>query len=104
MTLLVGTDAIAFPSPALMASKSACEHTLRVHTVDGLHVGLRGLLECGTVHGGSHHNHLVDCLHDLLGIRTGNRLQEKIRCPIHILDEGVRSSRELASSRADRAT
>merc|ERR1719188_2511603 len=35
-------------------------------------------------------------------IHAGDRLQEEIRCPIHILYEWVRSSRELASSRADR--
>merc|ERR1719188_1158757 len=76
----------------------------RRHRSDRLNMGLSSLLQGSAVHSRAHHNHLVDCLHDLLGVRAGDRLQEEIRCPVHILDEWVRSSRELASSRADRAT
>merc|ERR1719237_608428 len=104
MTLLVGTDAIALPSPVDGLEVTLRKHTLRIHTVDGLDMSLSSLLEGYAIHSRAHNDHLVDCLHDLLGVRTGDRLQKEIRCPIHILDKGVRSSRELASSRADRAT
>merc|ERR1711972_251568 len=79
------------------------QHTLRINTVDGLYVGLRSLLEGGTIHGGSHHNHLVDRLDHLLRRLPGDGLREQAGSPVDVFDERVGSSSELTGSRADGA-
>mmetsp|Transcript_53657 Transcript_53657/g.157924 ORF Transcript_53657/g.157924 Transcript_53657/m.157924 type:complete len:251 (+) Transcript_53657:111-863(+) len=63
-------------------------HERAVHAANGLVVSLAAGLERRAVHRGSHHDHLVDGLHDGRGVLSRD-LGEDIRGPVDLLQEGV---------------